>query len=55
MEVEKMTNGAAIGYMIRAAKQADLNTKTIKILEALMKEQMDFHDEQEAEKTYQQF
>lgn len=50
-----MNNGAAIGYMIMAAKQADLDTKTIKMLEALMREQMDFHDEQEAERTYQQF
>lgn len=47
-----MTNAAAIGYMIRAAKQARLNDKTIKILEALMLEQMDFHTEEEAERTY---
>lgn len=47
-----MTNAAAIGYMIRAAKQAKLDDKTIKLIEALMLEQMDFHTEEEAEKTY---
>ncbi|NLI13821.1 MAG: hypothetical protein GX425_14665 [Peptococcaceae bacterium] len=30
-----MTNAAAIGYMIRAAKQAGLDHDTIKVLEAL--------------------
>lgn len=50
-----MTNGAAIGYMIRAAKQADLPKETIKLLEELMKEQMDFHTEDEAERTYRNF
>jgi hypothetical protein len=50
-----MTNAAAIGYMIRAAKQAKLDYKTIKELEALMEEQMDFHTEEEAEETYRKF
>lgn len=50
-----MTNGAAIGYMIRAAKQAALPKETIKLLEALMTEQMDFHTEEEAEQTYRYF
>lgn len=50
-----MNNGAAIGYMIRAAKQAKLDNKTIKMLEALMLEQMDFHTEEEAEHTYNNF
>ena len=44
-----MTNAAAIGYMIRAAKQTKLDDKTIKLLEVLMLEQMDFHTEEEAE------
>lgn len=47
-----MTNAAAVGYMIRAAKQTELEDKVIKILEVLMLEEMDFHTEQEAEKTY---
>ncbi len=50
-----MTNGAAIGYMIRAAKQAEIDEKTIKLLETLMREQMDFHTEEEAEQMYQRF
>ena len=50
-----MTNGAAIGYMIRAAKQAGLDEETIKTLETLMEEQMDFYDEQQAELSYQSF
>ena len=47
-----MTNAAAVGYMIRAAKQTELEEKVIKILEILMLEEMDFHTEQEAEETY---
>lgn len=47
-----MTNAAAVGYMIRAAKQTELEDKIIKILEVLMLEEMDFHTEQEAEETY---
>ena len=50
-----MTNGAAIGYMILAAKQAAIPHETIKLIEALMKEQMDFHSEEEAERTYNNF
>ncbi len=50
-----MTNGAAIGYMIRAAKKADIDEKTIRLLEAFMLEQMDFHTEEEAEQTYCNF
>ncbi len=50
-----MTNAAAIGYMIRAAKQAGLDHHTIKVLEALMNEQMDFYTEEEAEQTYRSF
>ena len=47
-----MTNAAAVGYMIRAAKQTELEDKVIKILEVLMLEEMDFHTEKEAEETY---
>lgn len=47
-----MTNAAAVGYMIRAAKQANLDDRTIKILEVLMLEEMDEHNETEAEETY---
>lgn len=50
-----MTNAAAIGYMIRAAKQTKLENKIIKILEAIMLEEMDFHTEEEAERTYQSY
>ena len=50
-----MTNAAAIGYMIRAAKKTKLDSKTIKILEAIMLEEMDFHTEEEAERTYQNY
>ncbi|MCL5981720.1 MAG: hypothetical protein M1571_04235 [Firmicutes bacterium] len=50
-----MTNGAAIGYMIRAAKKAAFDEKTIRLLEALMLEQMDFYTEEEAEQTYRSF
>ena len=47
-----MTNTAAIGYMIRAAKQANLSNGIIELLEALMLEQMDEYTEEEAERAY---
>ena len=47
-----MTNAAAVGYMIRAAKQTELEDKIIKILEVLMLEEMDFYTVEEAEQTY---
>lgn len=50
-----MTNAAAIGYMIKAAKRAKLDVKTIKTLEALMVEEMDFTTEAEAETAYGYF
>jgi len=50
-----MTNAAAIGYMIKAAKQAKLDKKIIKQLEVLMLEEMDFHTEEEAEQEYYNF
>ena len=55
LDVFYMTNAAAIGYMIRAAKQAELDAQTIRLLESCMREQMDFHDEEEAEKSYHSF
>jgi len=48
-----MTNTAAIGYMILAAKQAMLGKDTIERLEALMLQQMDEYTEQEAERRGQ--
>lgn len=50
-----MTNAAAIGYMIRAAKNANLDHKTIKTLEALMTVEIDFTTEDEAEEVYRDF
>lgn len=47
-----MTNAAAIGYMILAAKNAKLDAKTISQLESLMSVEMDFKTEEEAEKAY---
>ena len=46
-----MTNTAAIGYMIKAAKQANLSNGIIELLEALMLEAMDEFTEEEAEYT----
>lgn len=50
-----MTNGAAIGYMIRAAKQAELDDELIKTLEIFMSNQMEFCSEEKAEETYNNF
>ncbi|EHQ92181.1 hypothetical protein [Desulfosporosinus youngiae] len=50
-----MTNAAAIGYMILAAKEAGLDQKTISQLETLMVAEMDFHTEWEAEEAYCDF
>lgn len=47
-----MTNAAAIGYMILAAKYIGLPEKTIKFLEAGMKTEMDLTTEEEAEQAY---
>lgn len=47
-----MTNGAAIGYMILAAKQAGMDKDHIKCLEELMVTEMDFATEEEAERAY---
>lgn len=50
-----MTNEAAIGYMILAAKKAAYDEKIVRVFETLMLEQMDFHTEKEAEQTYRNF
>ncbi len=50
-----MTNAAAIGYMILAAKQLNIPEKTIKALERAMHIEMDMTDEETAEKAYRNF
>lgn len=50
-----MTNSAAIGYMILAAKALNLDKDTIKKLERKMYEIMEFKTEEEAEEVYQNF
>jgi len=47
-----MTNSAAIGYMILAAKRLEIDFQTIKQLQFEMYEQMDEHTEKEAEDAY---
>lgn len=47
-----MNNGAAIGYMILAARRADLDYEMIMVLENLMKQEMDMTTEEEAEDAY---
>lgn len=47
-----MTNGAAIGYMILAAKELKLPKDTIQKLYRLMYEIMDYTTEETAEKAY---
>lgn len=48
-----MTNGAAIGYMVIAAKEMALDSKTIHELESLMYQAMDYYEEADAERCYQ--
>lgn len=48
-----MTNGAAIGYMIIAARKAGLDDETIQRLESMMYLEMDRMTEGEAEHVYQ--
>jgi len=48
-----MTNGAAIGYAIIAAKWIGLTPEQIKKLDRAMYEAMDEHTEEEAERVYQ--
>lgn len=50
-----MNNNQAIGYMILAARRAELSIQHIKHLEFLMKEEMDFSTEEEAERAYKTF
>jgi len=51
----EMTDGAAIGYMIMAAQALKLEHGTIKRMEAMMREMMDFYATVEAENVYQAF
>jgi len=53
--MDGMTNAAAIGYMILAAKALKLDKETIKQLEANMEHFMDMRTEEEAEETYNNF
>ncbi len=50
-----MTNEAAIGYMIIAAKAALLDEETIELLERLMTSEMDITAEEEAEEAWSNF
>ncbi len=50
-----MNNHQATGYMIMAARRAELSIEQIKQLEFLMKEEMDFSTEEEAERAYNTF
>ena len=52
-EDKKMTNGAAIGYAIIAAKWIGLTDEQIKKLDRAMYEAMDKTTEEHAEKVYQ--
>jgi len=47
-----MTNEAAIGYMILAAKEIGIDSDTISLLEAHMLGEIDRHTEDEAEVAY---
>jgi hypothetical protein len=50
-----MNNGAAIGYMILAAKTLRIPEKQIRDIELEMTYKMDERTEDEAEKEYQNF
>lgn len=50
-----MNNNQALGYMILAARRAEMAVEQIKQLEYLMKEEMDFATEEEAELAYKTF
>lgn len=47
-----MTNAAAIGYMILAARRIHLTAQQEEKLEAAMRSEMDICTEQEAEQAY---
>ena len=51
----EMTNGAAIGYMIMAAKDLEIPTETIRDIQHLMLDKMDFYPEEQAEREYRYF
>ena len=50
-----MTNGAAIGYMIMAARNIELEPDMIRALAAMMQEKMDFCSEDQAERAFMTF
>lgn len=50
-----MTNAAAIGYMILAAKDLALDKEIIRSLESEMKRIMEQKNEEEAENAYNNF
>ena len=50
-----MTNSAAMGYMIMAARSIDLEPDTIRVLAAMMQEKMDFCSEEQAERAFMSF
>ncbi len=47
-----MTNAAAIGYMIMAARELELADKQIKDLVLVMYQSMDWNTEGDAERVY---
>lgn len=50
-----MTNGAAIGYAIRAARKLGMSDKQIKFFVREMEYQMDIHTEEYAEGVYKEY
>jgi hypothetical protein len=50
-----VTNAEAVGYMILAAKKADLDEDTIRDLETRMISAMDIFTEDEADEAYRNF
>jgi hypothetical protein len=50
-----MTNAAALGYMIKAANEMGLSLQQIRVLEATMRDLMDFITESRAEEIYRKF
>jgi len=50
-----LTNEAALGYMIKAANEMGLSLQQIRVLEATMRDLMDFITESRAEEIYRKF
>lgn len=50
-----MNNYAAIGFMILAAKRANLDYEVIKVMEEQMKQEMDVTTVEEAQRAYVSF